>query len=244
MSHVKLSGWKQAMRTVCLLLGSWLILAAGCRTLQTNPADDPEVVAVAGSEVIDLATFENQYARSVGNRLEAADDSLQAYQDFLERYVNYRLRVQEARARGYDRDSAIVAEASAYRIELARNYLMRQEVIEPLLRTLYKRMPDMVDISHIFVRVPPDASPEDTLAAYRRLQALIDSVRQAPISTRSPSGTRTIRRLNRPALPEAAGGTSAGSKWARRSSPWKPMHSTRPSGNCRPSFGHATATTY
>lgn len=153
MSHVKSSGWKQAMRTVYLLLGSLLMLAAGCRTLQTNPADHPEVVAVAGSEVIDLATFEDQYARSVGNRLEAADDSLQAYQDFLERYVNYRLRVQEARARGYDRDSAIVAEASAYRLELARNQLMRQEVIEPLLRTLYARMPDMVDISHIFVLV-------------------------------------------------------------------------------------------
>lgn len=202
MSHVKSSGWKQAMRTVCLLLGSLLMLAAGCRTLQTNPAENPEVVAVAGSEVIDLTTFEDQYARSVGNRLEAADDSLQAYQDFLERYVNYRLRVQEARARGYDRDSAIVAEASAYQLELARNHLMRQEVIEPLLRTLYARMPDMVDISHIFVRVPTDATPEDTLAAYRRLQALIDSVRQGADfneiafrhsddpSARSPRSTR------------------------------------------------------
>ncbi len=166
------------MRTGCLLLGSLLILAAGCRTLETNPAYNPEIVALAGSEVIDLATFENQYARSVGNRLEAADDSLAAYRDFLERYVNYRLRVQEARARGYDRDSAIVVEASAYRFELARNYLLRQEVIEPLLRTLYKRMPDMVDISHIFIRVPSNATPEDTLAAYRRLQALIDSIRQ------------------------------------------------------------------
>ncbi len=167
------------MRTVCVLLTSYLLFAAGCRTLHVRSADPAEVVvAIVGSETIDLATFEAQYARSVGNRQEAADDSLEAYQDFLERYVNYRLRVQEARARGYDRDSAIVAEASAYRMELARNHLMRQAVIEPLLRRLYRRMPDMVNISHIFIRVPPDATPTDTLAAYQRLQTLLDSIRQ------------------------------------------------------------------
>lgn len=168
---------KQAMRTVCILLGSCLILAVGCRTLQPNPVEKSVLVAVAGSEVIDLATFENQYARSVGGRLEAANDSLEAYQDFLERYINYRLRVQEARRRGYDRDTALVAEASAYQLELARNYLMRQEVVEPLLRTLYERMPEMVDISHIFVRLPDTPTPADTLAAYQRLQALVDSIR-------------------------------------------------------------------
>ncbi|SHK44174.1 peptidylprolyl isomerase [Rhodothermus profundi] len=166
------------MRTICLLVGSWLILATGCRTVSPHPVEDTSVVAIAGSEVIDLATFEAQYARSVGSRLEAADDSLEAYRDFLERYVNYRLRVQEARTRGYERDAALIAEVEAYRIELARSYLIRREVVEPLLRTLYQRMPDMVDISHIFVRVPPNATPADTLAAYRRLQALLDSIRQ------------------------------------------------------------------
>ncbi|MDQ7040739.1 MAG: peptidylprolyl isomerase [Rhodothermus sp.] len=166
------------MRAVCVLLTSYWLLAAGCRTLPIRSTGPAEVVAIVGSEMIDLATFEKQYARSVGNRRQAANDSLTAYRDFLERYVNYRLRVQEARARGFDRDSAIVAEVLAYRIELARNHLMRQAVITPMLRRLYRRMPEMVNISHIFIRVPPDATPTDTLAAYRRLQTLLDSIRQ------------------------------------------------------------------
>ncbi len=170
-------GRKSAMRTLGFAASILGLLLAGCGLLRSSSTPET-VVAIAGSETIDLTTFETQYTRTIGNRRAAAADSIEAYRDFLERYVNYRLRVQEARARGFDRDSALVAEAQAYRLDLARNHFMRQEVIEPLLREMYRRMPDMVDISHIFVRVPPDATPEDTLTAYRRIAALVDSIRQ------------------------------------------------------------------
>lgn len=168
---------KLAMRTLGFVASLFGLLWAGCGLLRSSSTPET-VVAIAGTETIDLTRFETQYARTVGDRMAAADDPLEAYRDFLERYVNYRLRVQEARARGYNQDSAVVAEVQAYRLDLARNHFLRQEIIEPLLREMYRRMPDMVDISHLFVRIPPDATPEDTLAAYQRIAALVDSIRQ------------------------------------------------------------------
>jgi peptidyl-prolyl cis-trans isomerase SurA len=55
---------------------------------------------------------------------------------------------------------------------------MRTEVYEPLTRTLYDRKQQEVDVSHILIRVAPDAPPEDTLEALRTMQSLADSLRQ------------------------------------------------------------------
>lgn len=156
-----------------------VLVLAGCSgsNVPADPAAqyaaDPGVVAVIAGEPLTLGTFETEYARSYAS---PATDSLSEYEDFLDRYVNFRLKVREARALGFDRDSAIIAEIAGYRTNLARPYLLENEVIEPVVRLLYDRGSETIDASHILIRVGPDASPADTMRAYQTMRAIVDSV--------------------------------------------------------------------
>lgn len=150
---------------------------AGTRTATLPPgSDDPGVVAVIGNDVLTLEEFEERYARTTGGEDVAASDSLGAYQDFLDRYVNFRLKVLAAREAGLDRDPEVLDEIETYRANLARPYLIDREVIDPLVREMYARQSELIDASHILIRVEPAAAPTDTLAAYQKLNAIRDSI--------------------------------------------------------------------
>ena len=155
---------------------------AGCRTTApTASASDP-VVATWGNQRLTLSEFEERYARSVGGQAGGAADSIGAYRDFLTRYVDFRLKVDEAKRLGLDRRPEVIAEASEYRRSLARPYLLEQHVIEPVVRLLYERQGQIVDVSHVLIGVGEGAPAADTLAAFRKATAIADSIRAGQIT--------------------------------------------------------------
>ncbi len=139
-------------------------------------ADNPEVVASFHGKLLTLDDFEANYAPHAGSNSDLATDSLASYRDFLERYVDFRLKVAAAREAGMDTRPDILEEIQSYRVRLARPFLMEKEVIDPIIRTLHERRQELVDVSHILLAIPENAPAEDTLAAYRTMQALRDSV--------------------------------------------------------------------
>ncbi len=152
-------------------------LVAGCSSGLRLPADpDAAVVATFAGETLTLGDFEDRYALTVGGRDAAAADSLGAYEDFLSRYVDFRLKVQQARDLGLDQDSALVAEVDDYRAQLAKPYLVEREVLEDITRDLYEKQKEEIRAAHILIRVNENAAPEDTLAAYTKLETLRDSI--------------------------------------------------------------------
>ncbi len=165
-----------------LLLTALGALFAGCSgsaptTGAEVPADpDALVVAEFAGQTLTLGEFEDRYARASGDRGEAADDSIGAYEDFLTRYVDFRLKVMEARRLGLDRDSALRKEIRDYRTQLAKPYFLEREVLEDVVRDIYEKQREEIAASHILLRIDEGAAPADTLAAYQRLQAIRDSI--------------------------------------------------------------------
>ena len=166
-----------------VVIGLLLItIAAGCsathrsQTAAAQATEDPSIVAVVGSDPVTLDEFERRYLRTEGTWAQAKNDSLAAYRDFLDQYVNYRLKVQAAKEAGYDADPDVRSELDRYGSAFARPFLLDKEVLEPLVRDYYTKSQEFVDVSHILLRLPPDAAPEDTLQAYRRMQSLMDSL--------------------------------------------------------------------
>ena len=143
-----------------------------------EPPEDPSIVALVGGEPITLDEFERRYSHSVGSMQAASEDSLAAYKEFLKQYADFRLKVRAAEKAGYAERPSLQKELKSYRSKFARPYLLDREVRDPLIRDLYEKSQQMVDISHLLVRVEPDAAPQDTLEAYRRMQGLIDSLEQ------------------------------------------------------------------
>jgi peptidyl-prolyl cis-trans isomerase SurA len=169
-----------ALALALLVAGVLTTACSGSRSTTDGPdgasGTAPVVVARYADTSITLDDFERRYARSVGGRDSAARDSLQAYQDFLDRYLEFRLKVRAAREAGLDTLASVRHDIRSYREQMARPRLVREEIMRPIARTLYERRATEVDVSHILLRVGPNAAPADTQNAYRKLQMIRDSL--------------------------------------------------------------------
>ena len=157
-----------------LILASVLSLSA-CQLLSsTADTDAPPPVAQHDGGAIH---YDELYASWERQQVKAApEDSTQALLTFLSQYLNYRLKVHEAKQLGYDEQPSVHREIATYTRERARPAFIETHVTRPVLDTLISRQKQEVHTRHILVRVDAEAAPEDTLQAYREIQALRDSV--------------------------------------------------------------------
>jgi peptidyl-prolyl cis-trans isomerase SurA len=89
--------------------------------------------------------------------------------EYLDLFVNYKLKVTEAEAQGMDTMPDFKKELEYYRNELAKPYLYDKKATEKVAREAYDRMLEEVDVSHILIMIPKNPFPEDTLKAYKKI---------------------------------------------------------------------------
>lgn len=91
---------------------------------------------------------------------------------YMELFKKFKLKVAEAESLGYDTIPKLKRELEGYQKQLALPYLTDNEMNKALVTEAYEHMQQEVRASHILVRVDPNASPADTLAAYNKIAAL------------------------------------------------------------------------
>ncbi len=128
---------------------------------------DPILLTVDGQNV-SLSEFEAVYRK---NNREATVDPADL-KEYLELYINFRLKVREAEVLGLDTLKKFIEELKGYQKQLAKPYLTDKNVSEALIKEAYERMKQDVSASHILLKVGPDALPKDTLAVYNRIVEL------------------------------------------------------------------------
>lgn len=101
--------------------------------------------------------------------ISVTKDSLLAY---LDRFINFKLKVLEARRQGTDTTMAFLQEYESYASQVSKPYLDNLNKEEALIREAYERSKTEVRASHILIRKPKNATPGDTLAAYQRIDSL------------------------------------------------------------------------
>ena len=156
--------------------GLAVLFLAGCgggTALITS--SDTTAVATYGNHALYPDEFLLEYER---NAILSASGAKDTPEEFLDRLINYRLKVLEAEAAGYHEEPAVVDEIHSYRAAFARPYLVDRVVLAPILLDFYEKKKQIVHASHLFTRLQPEMSPTDTLRAYNRALALRDSVLQ------------------------------------------------------------------
>jgi peptidyl-prolyl cis-trans isomerase SurA len=139
-------------------------------TFAQNPgttAQDPGsavLMTIAGSPVT-RAEFEKVYRKN--NNKEGAYD-MKDVREYLELYINYKLKVKEAEEEKMDTSQTFINELKGYRKQLAQPYLTDREVTEALIKEAYDRLQKDVRASHILLSIAPDALPKDTQSVYNR----------------------------------------------------------------------------
>lgn len=92
--------------------------------------------------------------------------------EYMELFTKFKLKVAEAEALGYDTIPKLVKELDGYKKQLALPYLVDSAKNESLIKEAYDRTKNEIKASHILIKLPNNASPEDTLKAYNKIVAL------------------------------------------------------------------------
>lgn len=135
------------------------------------------VLATVGGDPITLSDVEAAYKRNMVRKnsvfTKVRRDSVM---DFLNLYIKYRLKVKDAVARGFDKDSSVMVEVASNRRILAENYLLDKKVIEPNLTTYLERRKKELQVA-VMVMVIPQGENADTMAAYSKAMKCIQLVK-------------------------------------------------------------------
>lgn len=95
-----------------------------------------------------------------------------AMRDYLGLYVNSRLKIQEAYARGYDTLPQLKSEMENLRNQIIEPYLSDPNAIDRLRSEAFFRSQKDIRVAHIFISITDASGKEDTLAARRKLEEL------------------------------------------------------------------------
>ena len=118
--------------------------------------------------------FERIYRKNNQNLLEQSD--IKSPKDYLDMYINFKLKVVEAMNLKMDTSKAFIEELAGYRKELAAPYLTDMQYDEKLIKELYQRMKTEVDASHILLRLPENATPEQEQAVLTKINSIREEI--------------------------------------------------------------------
>lgn len=127
---------------------------------------NPEVLITINDEDITVDEFLQVYNKNI-NLVQ--DDRQKDIDGYLELYLNYKLKLAEARALKYDQKQSYKQEYEGYRKQLQQKYLTDKNVTEELIKEAYDRTIEEVQAQHILVRT---RTVQDTLAALEKLKVL------------------------------------------------------------------------
>ncbi len=97
------------------------------------------------------------------------DDSQKNIDAYLDLFIDYKLKIAEARAQGLHEKPLYQKEFLQYQDQLSRNYIFEDKVTLEIAKEAYQRSLEEINASHILIRIGYDAMPNDTLRAYNKI---------------------------------------------------------------------------
>jgi peptidyl-prolyl cis-trans isomerase SurA len=109
------------------------------------------------------------YAYEKSNRNKGETEPVE---DYLDLYINFKLKVTQAKAEGLDTTKAYLNELNSYLEEIKKPYLTAEKVNKELVKEAYNRLQQEINASHILIRVEEEANAKDTLKAYQKISEI------------------------------------------------------------------------
>lgn len=144
---------------------TWLL--ALFTALMNTPltAQEADVLFSYDDAVVTVEEFDYVFKK---NNPTIQEPTLQDLKDYLELYINFKLKVAEAEKQQIDTLPQVQRDLTNYLDQLYRSYLDKY-LLDTLFTEVYERMQYDIRTRHILVSLDPNATPEDTLRAYRTI---------------------------------------------------------------------------
>lgn len=118
-------------------------------TLGGKPVDKDELIYLLG--------------KSQNTETGTSGMSREEFEVNMKLFINYKLKVREAEAKGLDQAEEFKLEFESFKENLKAPFLIKNSLEEGELRKAYARLQEVIRASHILIQVPPNASTEDSL---------------------------------------------------------------------------------
>ena len=133
--------------------------------LGAQSKNDKEVLMTIGNEKVTVKEFSDVYYK---NNLKSEVIEKKSVDEYLDLFVNFRMKVMEAEALQLDTSKKFQRELSGYRKQLAKPFMSSDDISDELLQEAYERSLKDIRASHILIRCDKHALPSDTLKAYNK----------------------------------------------------------------------------
>ena len=136
---------------------------------------NPAVSNQMGQEVT-YEEFKRQFLKNIN--LEEHQVTAAEIDEYLQLYIRFKLKIQDAVEAGQNENSAYLQELAMYREQLARNYLYDREVTADLIEEAYDRMRSEVRVSHILIACPRGANAQTEAQAKGRIEEIYQQLKR------------------------------------------------------------------
>lgn len=134
---------------------------------------------VAGDSV-----YSTEFIRVYNKNLDLVQDESQKDIDgYLNMFINYKLKLKEAKSLGLDKKPSYNRELASYKKQLTQSFITDNQVTEALVNEAYNRILNEVEASHILIKLEQHASVQDTMEAYNSILKLRDRAVQGDFET-------------------------------------------------------------
>ncbi len=147
------------------------LMIAGCKPL-TKLENTDETLLELADEKIKIDEF--VYVYSKNNIHKDSIFKREDVEEYFDLFVNFKLKVAEAKALELDRNPKFIEEFEGYKKQLAKPYLTESKVTDELVREAYDRFKTEINASHILLKLATDASPQDSIKVYNKIIGIRD----------------------------------------------------------------------
>ena len=135
----------------------------------TAQVKNDEVLMTISGKPVYVGDFMNIYQK---NNVKGETIDKKSLDEYLDLFINFKLKVKQAEELGLDTVATFRTELNGYREQLAKPYFTDEATLNSLIKEAYEREKTDLRASHIFFRLKPDPTPEDTLAAYNKAMSV------------------------------------------------------------------------
>ncbi|PTM07755.1 MAG: peptidylprolyl isomerase [Bacteroidetes bacterium] len=125
---------------------------------------DSDVLFTVNDEPVLAAEFIRVYSKNLDL---VQDESQKNVDEYLKLFINYKLKLVEARTLEFDKKPTYLKEFDSYKKQLSKNYLTDNKVTDALVNEAYDRISYNINARHILVRI--DQFEKDTTEVYNKI---------------------------------------------------------------------------
>ena len=134
--------------------------------------EDPVLMVIEDTPIY-LSEFTYIYEKNNG---EEADYSKESIEEYLDLFINFKLKVEKAKKLKLDTIQALISELAGYRKQLAKSYLMDREITQRIIDEMWNRRQWDVQVSHILYKLRKNPTQQELSYAFDKAIATKKSI--------------------------------------------------------------------